>query len=30
MSVEALNEWCYITSNIDANIKRAAKDAVNT
>lgn len=28
-SVEALNEWCYITSNIDANIKRAAKDAVN-
>lgn len=29
-SVEALNEWCYITSNIDYNIKRAAKDAVNT
>ena len=29
-SVEALNEWCYITSNIDENIKRAAKDAVNT
>lgn len=29
MSVEALNEWCYITSNIDFNIKRAAKDAVN-
>ena len=28
-SVEALNEWCYITSNIDANIKKAAKDAVN-
>ncbi len=30
MSVEALNERCYITSNIDHNIKRAAKDAVNT
>ena len=29
-SVEALNEWCYITSDVDANIKRAAKDAVNT
>jgi len=29
-SVEALNEWCYITSNIDSNIKKAAKDAVNT
>ena len=29
MSVEALNEWCYITSNVDANIKKAAKDAVN-
>lgn len=29
-SVEALNEWCYITSNIDYNIKRAAKDAVTT
>ena len=28
-SVEALNEWCYITSSIDANIKKAAKDAVN-
>lgn len=28
-SVEALNEWCYITSAIDANIKKAAKDAVN-
>lgn len=29
-SVEALNEWCYITSDIDTNIKRAAKDSVNT
>lgn len=29
-SAEALNEWCYITSHIDDNIKRAAKDAVNT
>lgn len=29
-SVEALNEWCYITSDIDYNIKRAAKDAVQT
>ena len=28
-SVEALNEWCYITSDIDYNIKKAAKDAVN-
>ena len=29
-SVEALNERCYITSNIDYNIKRAAKDSVTT